>query len=125
MNTLPAQGIKWRGVKAIELALKGGPVHIIKNNIPTCVVLSESQYAQLITSSLSPKPEKDTLLLKHDRGDLWLLAIRLKFGKYSVKGGVHFVLLQEKHVGLSEQLPPHYIGFAYCLQTRCVEDSRC
>lgn len=74
MNTLPAQEIKRRGVKAIELALKDGPVHIIKNNIPTCVVLSESQYAQLITSPLSPKPEKDTLLQ-------WLLSKKTSGGK--------------------------------------------
>ncbi len=51
MNTLPAQEIKRRGVKAIELALKDGPVHIIKNNTPTCVVLTETQYARLTASN--------------------------------------------------------------------------
>jgi hypothetical protein len=56
MNTLPAQEIKRRGVKAIELALKNGPVHIIKNNIPACVVLSEAQYAQIT----KPHPIKQT-----------------------------------------------------------------
>ncbi|MEA3469921.1 MAG: hypothetical protein U9R57_17095 [Thermodesulfobacteriota bacterium] len=66
MNTLPAQEIKRRGVKAIELALKDGPVHIIKNNSPACVVLTEAQYAQLTTPHL-PKKTKNTNLLQ------WLL----------------------------------------------------
>jgi PHD/YefM family antitoxin component YafN of YafNO toxin-antitoxin module len=62
MNTLPAQEIKRRGVKAIELALKNGPVHIIKNNSPACVVLTEAQYTQLTTPHPSPKSQKDNLL---------------------------------------------------------------
>ena len=56
MNILPAQEIKRRGVKAIELALKHGPVHIFKNNTPSCVVLTEAQYA-LMTSKPSPPPK--------------------------------------------------------------------
>jgi len=66
MNTLPAQEIKRRGVKAIELALKNGPVHIIKNNSPSCVVLSESQYARLTTPH-QPETTKRTTLIQ------WLL----------------------------------------------------
>ena len=62
MNTLPAQEIKRRGVKAIELALKNGPVHIIKNNISACVVLTEAQYAGLTTPKLQPEIKKDNLL---------------------------------------------------------------
>lgn len=62
MNTLPAQEIKRRGVKAIELALKNGPVHIIKNNSPSCVVLSESQYARLTTSHQSDTTKRNTLV---------------------------------------------------------------
>jgi len=61
MNTLPAQEIKRRGVKAIELALKNGPVHIIKNNTPTCVVLTESEYAKLSTPSKSDTVKQNTL----------------------------------------------------------------
>ena len=60
MNTLPAQEIKRRGVKAIELALKNGPVHIIKNNSPACVILTEAQYAYLTTSN--PQKTKNNLL---------------------------------------------------------------
>ena len=66
MNTLSAREIKRRGVKAIELALKDGPVHIIKNNTPTCVVISEAQYARLKTRHPCNET-KDTNLLK------WLL----------------------------------------------------
>lgn len=62
MNTLPAQIVKQKGVKAIELALKDGPVHIIKNNSPSCVVLTEAQYAQLTTASQSQKTQKGNLL---------------------------------------------------------------
>ena len=62
MNILPAQEIKRRGVKAIELALENGPVHIIKNNTPACVVLSEEHYAQLTQTHRTVKPKPDTLL---------------------------------------------------------------
>lgn len=65
MNTLPAQEIKRRGVKAIELALKNGPVHIIKNNVPACVVLTEAQYTQLS----APRPQQT----KKDNLVQWLL----------------------------------------------------
>ena len=62
MNILPAQEIKKRGVKAIELALKNGPVHIIKNNSPTCVVVTEAQYALLETVTQHKKTRKGNLL---------------------------------------------------------------
>lgn len=61
MNTLPAQEIKRRGVKAIEIALKKGPVHIIKNNTPTCVVLTELQYANLSTPCQPNTVKQNTL----------------------------------------------------------------
>ncbi|MBV9575513.1 MAG: type II toxin-antitoxin system Phd/YefM family antitoxin [Gammaproteobacteria bacterium] len=47
MHTIPALEIKRRGVAALEEALKKGPVHIIKNNRPACVVLSEEDYMAL------------------------------------------------------------------------------
>ena len=50
MNTLPAQEIKRRGVVAFDEALKKGPLHIIKNNQPQYVVLSEERYRELIES---------------------------------------------------------------------------
>ena len=42
MRTLSAREIKRRGVAAIEELLGQGPVHILKNNHPACVVLSEA-----------------------------------------------------------------------------------
>ena len=62
MNVLPAREIKRRGVKAIESALKNGPVHIIKNNTPACVVLSEAHYAQLTRTRHTVQPKTNTLL---------------------------------------------------------------
>lgn len=62
MNTLPAHEIKRRGVKAIELALKNGPVHIIKNNSPACVVLTESEYDRLTKSCQSNITKQNTLV---------------------------------------------------------------
>lgn len=47
MNSIPAQEIKRRGVSALYDLLKQGPVHIIRNNRPTYVVLSQEQFAQL------------------------------------------------------------------------------
>lgn len=51
MNTLPAKELKRRGAAALEAALEKGPVHIIKNNRPTCVVLSEEDYSELVSGS--------------------------------------------------------------------------
>ena len=74
MNTLSAQEIKRRGVKAIELALKDGPVHIIKNNSPACVILTEAQYAQLTMPHIPPETKKNNLLQ-------WLLHKKASGGK--------------------------------------------
>ena len=48
MNTIPAQEIKRRGISALDELLKDGPVHVIKNNRPSYVVMSEDDYARLI-----------------------------------------------------------------------------
>jgi len=53
MNTLSAQEIKRRGISAVDKSLKSGAVHIIKNNQPLYVVLSEKQYNELIQSEES------------------------------------------------------------------------
>ena len=44
MNALPAQEIKRRGLAAIDELIEQGPVHIIKNNLPRYVVLTEERY---------------------------------------------------------------------------------
>ena len=48
MNTLAAQEIKRKGISAVDEVLKEGPVHIIKNNQPQYVVLSEERYQELV-----------------------------------------------------------------------------
>ena len=48
MNSIPAQDIKRRGISAVDDALRDGPVHIIKNNRPSYVVLSEAVYSELL-----------------------------------------------------------------------------
>ena len=48
MNTLPAQEIKRRGIAAVDDLIATGDVHIIKNNQPQYVVLSEVRYRELI-----------------------------------------------------------------------------
>jgi PHD/YefM family antitoxin component YafN of YafNO toxin-antitoxin module len=50
MNSIPAQDIKRRGISAVDQALRDGPVHVIKNNRPSYVVLTEAAYAELLES---------------------------------------------------------------------------
>jgi len=47
MNSIPAQEVKRRGISAVDEALRDGPVHIIKNNRPSYVVLTEADFAEL------------------------------------------------------------------------------
>jgi PHD/YefM family antitoxin component YafN of YafNO toxin-antitoxin module len=48
MKTIPAQEIKRRGIAAEDDLLATGDVHIIKNNQPQYVVLSEVRYQELM-----------------------------------------------------------------------------
>ncbi|WP_423222561.1 type II toxin-antitoxin system Phd/YefM family antitoxin [Candidatus Amarolinea aalborgensis] len=48
MNTIPAQEIKRRGIAAVDALIAQGDVHIIRNNQPQYVVVSESRYKELI-----------------------------------------------------------------------------
>lgn len=48
MKSIAAQDIKRRGITAVDEALKDGPVHIIKNNRPQYVVISEERYQELL-----------------------------------------------------------------------------
>jgi hypothetical protein len=47
MNSLTAAELKRRGMAAIEDGLRHGPVHLMKHNKPSAVVLSEEDYAML------------------------------------------------------------------------------
>ncbi|HBC85709.1 MAG TPA: prevent-host-death protein [Lentisphaeria bacterium] len=48
MNALASAEIKRRGIAAVDPLLGNGPVHIIKNNLPSYVVISGKDYQQLI-----------------------------------------------------------------------------
>jgi PHD/YefM family antitoxin component YafN of YafNO toxin-antitoxin module len=48
VNIVPAQEIKRRGMAAVDEALAQGPVHVIKNNRPQYVVLTEDSYQELL-----------------------------------------------------------------------------
>lgn len=48
MNAIAAQDIKRKGISAVDDALKTGPVHVIKNNQPQYVVMTEIRYRELI-----------------------------------------------------------------------------
>lgn len=51
MNTITAAELKRRGMAAIEEGLQQGPVHILKHNRPSAVVLSEAEYRRLTGAS--------------------------------------------------------------------------
>lgn len=48
MNTIPAQEIKRRGIAAVDDRIAKGDLHVIRNNQPQYVVLSEARYQDLI-----------------------------------------------------------------------------
>jgi len=49
MNSIPAQEIKRRGLAAVDDLLDEGDVHVIRNNRPQYVVLTEERYQSLIS----------------------------------------------------------------------------
>jgi len=50
MNVLPAQEIKRRGIAAVDGVIEKGDVHVIRNNQPQYVVMSEERYQALIAA---------------------------------------------------------------------------
>ena len=48
MNTLTVAELKRRGMAAIEDGLRHGPVHIVKRNRPSAVVITEEEYQRLV-----------------------------------------------------------------------------
>jgi len=50
MNIIPAQEIKRRGIAAIDDLIAAGDIHVIRNNQPQYVVLSEERYQELIAA---------------------------------------------------------------------------
>ena len=53
MNSIPAQEIKRLGISAVDEALRLGPVHVVKNNRPRYVVLTEEGYQELVQDQAS------------------------------------------------------------------------
>jgi hypothetical protein len=47
-RTVPAREIKRRGIVAVDDLLREGAVHVIKDDEPRYVILSEDQYAELV-----------------------------------------------------------------------------
>ena len=50
MNVIPAQEIKRRGIAAVDDLIARGDLHVIRNNQPQYVVLSEERYQELIVA---------------------------------------------------------------------------
>jgi PHD/YefM family antitoxin component YafN of YafNO toxin-antitoxin module len=48
MNTIPAQEIKRHGIAAIDEIIGKGDLHIIRNNQPQYVVVSQQRYQELV-----------------------------------------------------------------------------
>ena len=53
MNSILAQELKRRGISAVDEALRLGPVHVVKNNRPRYVVLTEEGYQELVQDQAS------------------------------------------------------------------------
>ena len=51
MNTIPAQEIKRRGIAAVDAMIATGDVHVIRNNKPEYVVLTEARYQELVAEA--------------------------------------------------------------------------
>ncbi len=51
MNTMPAQEIKRRGLAALDDVIARGDVHLIRNNRPEYVVLTEARYQELVAEA--------------------------------------------------------------------------
>ena len=50
MNAIPAQEIQRRGIAAVDELIAKGDLHVIRNNQPQYVVLSEYRYQELIVA---------------------------------------------------------------------------
>lgn len=48
MNIISAGEIKRRGISAVDKVAENGPVHVIKESRPQYVVMSESDYQQML-----------------------------------------------------------------------------
>jgi len=51
MNIISAQELKRRGIAAVDDIIAKGDVHVIRNNKPQYVVLSELRYQELVAEA--------------------------------------------------------------------------
>lgn len=56
MQTIPASEIKRRGIAALDGKLDQGPVYVMRNNKPACVILSEAEYERLRRNNPTAPP---------------------------------------------------------------------
>lgn len=66
MNTISTQDLDRRGIAALKEALKKGPVHIVDDSGPVCVVLTEEAYNLRFKTTQGsetehPQPEGESL----------------------------------------------------------------
>jgi PHD/YefM family antitoxin component YafN of YafNO toxin-antitoxin module len=50
MNAIPAREIKRRGIAAVDDLIEKGDLHVIRNDQPQYVVLSEERYQELVAA---------------------------------------------------------------------------
>ncbi|MDA0839541.1 MAG: prevent-host-death protein [Planctomycetota bacterium] len=48
MSSFPVQEIKRRGISVVDDELENGPVHLVRNNRPEYVVMTEKDYQELM-----------------------------------------------------------------------------
>lgn len=69
MNSIPAQEIKRRGLKAVDDLLEKGDVHVIRNNRPEYVVLTEARYQELVAEAHEAYLARVRAALEDVKGD--------------------------------------------------------
>ena len=76
MSTVAAQEIKRRGISAVDSLLGQGPVHVIKNNQLSYVIMKEHDYATMLEDlalariAASERDIKDGRTIKGSARDL-------------------------------------------------------
>ncbi len=76
MNAIAAGEIKRRGIGAVDKAVREGPVHVIKNNRPRYVILSEEDFEYMVADSAEARlaaSEADLKRGRVKRGTAWAL----------------------------------------------------
>lgn len=67
-NVISAQELKRRGISAVDSALRNGPVHVVRRNRPSYVILSEAQYRRLVGHEEAAERLWDRLLAQGPAG---------------------------------------------------------